>query len=68
MEYDLIEIQKTGGTSDTRKIRNVLRENYSHNKLLNEIKNKSRQSENNSTEQLENNSTEQLDNTMNLFD
>src|SRR5450432_1263217 len=33
-------IQKTGGTSNISAIRNVIRENYTHNSLLNEIKNK----------------------------
>lgn len=40
LAYDLLELQNTGGTSDSRKIRNVLRENYTHNKLLHGIKNK----------------------------
>jgi hypothetical protein len=40
MEYDLLEIQNTGGTSDIRQIRNVIRENYTHNSLLKEIKQK----------------------------
>jgi hypothetical protein len=38
---DLLEIEKTGGTSDIKEIRNVIRENYTHNSLLNEIKNRS---------------------------
>ena len=59
LEYDLLEIQNTGGSSDTRKIRNVLRENYSHNKLMEEIKSKSKSG---------NNMTEKLENTMELFD
>jgi hypothetical protein len=37
---DLLEIQNTGGTSDIKTIRNVIRENYTHNSLLKEIKNK----------------------------
>jgi hypothetical protein len=37
---DLLEIEKTGGTSDIKQIRNVIRENYTHNSLLNEIKNR----------------------------
>lgn len=41
LDVDLKEIQKTIGTSDHKEIRNVLRENYTHNKLLDEIKNKS---------------------------
>jgi hypothetical protein len=40
LEADLIEIQNTGGTSDIKDIRNVIRENYTHNSLLNEILNK----------------------------
>jgi hypothetical protein len=39
-EVDLLEIQNTGGTSNISAIRNVIRENYTHNSLLNEIKNK----------------------------
>ena len=38
-KFDLSEIQSTVGTSDIKKIRNVIRENYTHNSLLNEIKN-----------------------------
>jgi len=40
MQTDLLEIQSTGGTSDIKTIRNVLRENYTHNSLLDEIKSK----------------------------
>src|SRR5882757_4275239 len=40
MNADLMEIQNTGGTSDIKTIRNVLRENYTHNSLLDEIKSK----------------------------
>jgi hypothetical protein len=38
LKADLKEIQSTVGTSDIKSIRNVLRENYTHNSLLNEIK------------------------------
>jgi hypothetical protein len=38
LKVDLKEIQRTVGTSDIKSIRNVLRENYTHNSLLNEIK------------------------------
>lgn len=37
LEGDLVELQNTGGSSDIKKIRNVIRENYTHNSLLNEI-------------------------------
>jgi hypothetical protein len=39
-EVDLIELQNTGSTSDISKIKSVIRENYTHNSLLKEIKNK----------------------------
>jgi hypothetical protein len=41
LEADLLELQKTGGSSDIRKIKNAIRENYTHNSLINSIKNKS---------------------------
>jgi hypothetical protein len=41
---DLLEIEKTGGTSDIKQIRNVIRENYTHNSLLGEIKSKASKS------------------------
>lgn len=37
-KVDLDEIQKTIGTSNTKEIKNVLRENYTYNKLLESIK------------------------------
>jgi hypothetical protein len=43
-EIDLLEIQNTGGTSNIKEIRNVIRENYTHNSLLNEIKSKASKS------------------------
>jgi hypothetical protein len=43
-ELDLVEIQNTGGTSNIKEIRNVIRENYTHNSLLNEIKSKASKS------------------------
>jgi hypothetical protein len=39
LDADLLEIQSTGGTSNITDIKNVIRENYTHNSLLNEIKN-----------------------------
>lgn len=41
LTIDLEEIIKTGGTSNIKEIRNVIRENYTHNSMLNEIRNKS---------------------------
>jgi hypothetical protein len=77
-DVDLLELQNTGGTSNIKDIRNVIRENYTHNTLLKEIKSKASQSSFNtnqldSTNQLDNSSqssfnTNQLDDTMNLFE
>lgn len=39
LDADLLEIQSTGGTSNITDIKNVIRENYTHNSMLNEIKN-----------------------------
>jgi hypothetical protein len=61
LKTDLLEIQNTGGTSDTKIIRNVIRENYTHNSLLNEIKNKA------STSSI-NKERSHYEDTMNLFD
>lgn len=41
-DFDLVEIQKSIGTSDSKVIKNILNENYTHNSLLNEIKNKTK--------------------------
>jgi hypothetical protein len=41
---DLLELQSTGDNKDFRTIKNVVRENYSHNNLLKEIKTKASQS------------------------
>jgi len=38
MKADLMEIQNTAGSSDIKQIRNVLRENFTHNTLLIEIR------------------------------
>jgi hypothetical protein len=50
MEYDLLEIQNSG--SDVRSIKNIVRENYTHNSLLTEIKTKASQSSLNNTQQI----------------
>nr|QGP74780.1 hypothetical protein [Russula griseocarnosa] len=41
IQADLIELQKTGNSSDHRTIKNAINENYTHSSLMNEIKNKS---------------------------
>jgi hypothetical protein len=64
LDYDLIEMQQTGIKPDSRSIKNVMRENYTHYNLMNEIKRKSSTISN----KKELSSTEQLDDTMNLFD
>ena len=67
---DLVEIQNTGGTSNISAIRNVIRENYTHNSLLNEIKNKPSMKSIIKEKSFDNtsNSTDQISNTMDLFD
>jgi hypothetical protein len=69
-EVDLLEIQNTGGTSNISAIRNVIRENYTHNSLLNEIKNKPSMKSIIKEKSFDNtsNSTDQISNTMDLFD
>jgi hypothetical protein len=39
IKADLLELQETGNSVDVRALRNILRENYTHNSLLDEIKN-----------------------------
>jgi hypothetical protein len=39
-DVDMLELQNTGGTSNITDIRNVVRENYTHNSLLNSVKNR----------------------------
>jgi hypothetical protein len=63
-EVDLLELQNTGGTSNIRDIRNVIRENYTHNTLLKEIKSKASRTSLERTDA----DTTQLDDTMNLFE
>jgi len=69
-EVDLLEIQNTGGTSDIKQIRNVIRENYTHNSLLKEIKNKASENSLNQVKSFDNtsSSTEQISSTMDLFE
>jgi hypothetical protein len=40
MNYDLLELQNTGGSSNINEIKSVVRENYTYNNLMNEVKNK----------------------------
>jgi len=44
LAVDLDEIMKTGSTSDIKKLRNIINENYTHNSMLNEIKSKASKS------------------------
>jgi hypothetical protein len=70
LKVDLLELQKTGGTSDIKAIRNVIRENYTHHNLLKGIKSRSNLSNNETQSSIDEtqSSTEQLNNTMDLFE
>lgn len=73
LQTDLKEL-KNMNNSDIRSIKNVIRENYTHNSLLNEIKRKKSsistpiENQPESSYYKNNADTDKMDNTMNLFD
>lgn len=72
IKTDLLELENLNNC-DVRSIRNVVRENYTHNNLLKEIKRKSSTisrpiEENPESSYYKNADTDKMDNTMNLFD
>lgn len=68
LKYDLLERQQTGGEPSARSIRNMVRENYTHNSLLNEIKNKASKISLKGKQKAEDDQTDHYNNTMNLFE
>jgi hypothetical protein len=64
LNYDLNELQTIMKNPDSRSIKNVVNENYTHNNLMKEIKHKSSLI----IQQNRESSTQHLENTMDLFD
>jgi len=72
LKTDLLELQKTGGSSNLKELKNVIRENYTHNSILKSIKSRHESSPIESppieSPPSESSPTAQFDSTMDLFD